>query len=69
MVRFSKSVYQMNVTKIVNSSQSLCSIVATGAIFSCRAKKKCLKKNNVFNAAVGGKIIHLCKHLLGQNVV
>ena len=59
----------MNITKIVNSSQSLCSIAVTGANLFLAELKKCVTKKRVYNVAVGGKIFHLCKHLLGQNVV
>ncbi len=69
MVGLSKSIYQMNETRIVYSSQSLCSIAAACAIFLLAELKKCVTKKGVFNAAEGGKIFHLCKHLWDQNVV
>ena len=59
----------MNITRIVNSSQSLCSIAVAGAILFLAELKKCVTKKDVCNAAVGGEIFHLCKHLLDQNVV
>ncbi len=59
----------MNVTRIVNSSQSLGSIAVAGTILFLAELKKCVTKKRVYNVAVGGKIFHLCKHLLDQNVV
>ncbi len=69
MVILSKSIYQMNITRVVNSSQSLCSIAVAGANLFLAELKKCVKKKGVYNAAVGCKKFHLCKHLLDQNVV
>ncbi len=59
MVRLSKSIYQMNITRIVNSSQSLCSIAVAGANLFLEEFKKCVIKKGVYNAAVGGKIFPL----------
>ncbi len=59
----------MNITMIDNSSQSLCSIAITGANLFLAELKKCVMKKGVYNAVAGGKIFHLCKHLLDQNVV
>ncbi len=58
----------MNKTRIVNSSQSLCSIAVTGANLFLAELKKIVMKKGVYNAAMGGNIFHLCKHLLDQNV-
>ncbi len=69
MVRLSKSIYQMNITRIVKSSQSLCSTAVAGENLFLAELKKCVTKKGVYNAAVGGKIFYLCKHLLDQNVV
>ncbi len=44
MVRLSKSIYQMNVARIVNSSQSFCSIAEVGAIFSLQSLKAMSKE-------------------------
>ncbi len=54
----------MNTTRIVNSSQSLCSIAVAGTILFLAEFKNCVTKKGVYNAGVGGKIFHLCKHLL-----
>ncbi len=64
MIRLSKNIYQMNVTRTVNSSQSFCSIAAAGAIFSpAEIKAMFNEKRWIY------KIVHLCKHFLDQNVV
>ncbi len=59
----------MNITRIVNSSQSLCSTAFAAANLFLAEFKKCVTKKGVYNAAVGGKIFHICKHLLDQNIV
>ncbi len=69
MVRLSKSIYQMSITMIVNSSQSLRSIAVTGAILFLAELKKCVAKKGVYNAAVGGKFFHLCKNSSLQTFV
>ncbi len=69
MVRLSKSIYQMKITRIVNSGQSLCSIAVAGTNLSLAELKKCVTEKSVYNAAVGGKFFYLCEHLLDQNVV
>ncbi len=59
----------MNITRIVNNSQSLCSIAIAGANLFLAELKKCVTKKGVYLAAIGSKIFHLCKHLLDQNIV
>ncbi len=44
MVRLSKSIYLSNETRIVNSSQSLCSIAAAGANFLLAELKNVQRK-------------------------
>ncbi len=44
MVRLRKSIYQMNITRIVNSSQSLCSIAGAGANLFLAELKNCVRK-------------------------
>ncbi len=47
----------MNITRIVNRSQSLCNIAVAGAnLFLAELVKKCVTKKGVYNAAIGGKI-------------